>query len=129
MLPYNTALAGAERDEDIRFDAECGESADSTTSYMIDQCLHYGDSCVEKAQRRTARERKRAVNIIEAYTRQYLRGGAALSAAMIMELREKYGYEDIEELHDAIVSREWRLFDELVARSADVADCVDDEVE
>jgi len=46
MMPYNTAKAAAERDEDVRFDAECGESPDSSTSYMIDQCLEFGDNCI-----------------------------------------------------------------------------------
>lgn len=69
MMPYNTAKAAAERDEDVRFDAECGESPDSSTSYMIDQCLEFGDNCIQKAASKNMKERERKVKIFDAYIR------------------------------------------------------------
>ena len=50
MLSHNTQKAAIDRDEDIRFDNTYGETADNNDAYMIDQCVQYGDNCIEKAE-------------------------------------------------------------------------------
>lgn len=50
MLQHNALKAGIERDEDIRFDNTYGETADNNDTYMIDQCVQYGENCIEKAE-------------------------------------------------------------------------------
>ena len=49
MLQKNAPVAAVERDEDIRFDNQAGEKADSPDVYMQDQFDKYGDDCINKS--------------------------------------------------------------------------------
>ena len=46
MLQANAPRASVERDEDIRFDNQAGEKADSPDAFMQDQCDLYGNNCI-----------------------------------------------------------------------------------
>jgi hypothetical protein len=53
MLQFNAPKAAQERDEEIRFDNQYGEKPDNKEAYMIDQCIEYGDDCINKAIKET----------------------------------------------------------------------------
>ena len=71
MLQVDAIKASRERDEDIRFDNQAGESPDGTEAYMIDQCLEFGEDCINKAREQHEKELKTRTKFVERFIKQY----------------------------------------------------------
>ena len=110
MLKDDIGRSSALRDQDIRFDNQSGEKEDKDNEFFLDQFAQYGEDCVNKAQSADKKELDKKVKVIEQYILEFFKNESYLPVGIKNEMSSKFELDE-QAANDAIVSREWRIFD------------------
>jgi hypothetical protein len=110
MLQDDVVRSSGQRDQDIRFDAQSGEKEDKDNEFFLDQYAHYGEDCVNKNKNEGKKEHAKKVKILEQYILEFFKNESYLPAGIKNDMSSKFGLDEAGS-NDAIISREWRIFD------------------
>ena len=116
MLQDDIGRSTAQRDQDIRFDSQSGEKEDKDNEFFLYQYAHYGEDCVNKAKQDGKKDYDKRVKVLEQYILEFFKNEAFLPPSIRNEMSSKFGLDEATS-NDAIISREWRIFDYCIENS------------